>query len=405
MFEKGVSMKIESVAIDKIIPYEKNPRKNDIAVDAVAASIKEFGFKIPILLDKNGTIIAGHTRLKAAIKLGLKEVPCIYADDLNEEQVKALRLADNKTAELADWDFDLLNDELLDIIDIDMTSFGFEELLDARPDLVDEEDFDVDAEVPAIVKAGERYQLGNHILMCGDSTNKEDVTKLLRGGVADLLLTDPPYNVNYSGGTKDKLTIANDDMDDSSFYQFLIDAFANADSVMRPGAAFYIWHADSNGLTFRRACNDAGWQIRQCLIWVKNSMVLGRQDYQWKHEPCLYGWKDGAAHYFVADRTETTVREDDLNEEKTTILRYDKPTSSKLHPTMKPVKLMGDLIYNSSRKGDNVLDLFGGSGTTLIACEETGRNCYMMEYDPHYCDVIISRWEALTGKKAIAITD
>lgn len=402
-------MKIESVAINKIIPYEKNPRKNDVAVDAVAASIKEFGFKIPILLDKNGTIIAGHTRLKAAMKLGLKEVPCIYADDLNEEQVKALRLADNKTAELADWDFDLLNDELLDIIDIDMTSFGFEELLDARPDLEEEEDFDVDAEVPSIVKAGERYQLGNHILMCGDSTNKEDVTKLLRGGVADLLLTDPPYNVNYSGGTKDKLTIANDDMDDSSFYQFLIDAFANADSVMRPGAAFYIWHADSNGLTFRRACNDAGWQIRQCLIWVKNSMVLGRQDYQWRHEPCLYGWKDGASHYFVADRTETTVREDDLEavigEEKTTILRYDKPTSSKLHPTMKPVKLMGDLIYNSSRKGDNVLDLFGGSGTTLIACEETGRNCYMMEYDPHYCDVIISRWEALTGKKAIAITD
>jgi site-specific DNA-methyltransferase (adenine-specific) len=398
-------MEIKMLSVKAITPYDKNPRKNDVAVDAVAASIKEFGFRIPILLDKNGTIIAGHTRLKAATKLGLKEVPCIYADDLNEEQVKALRLADNKTAELADWDFDLLNDELLDIIDIDMTSFGFEELLDARPDLEDEEDFDVDAEVPAIVKAGERYQLGNHILMCGDSTNKEDVTKLLRGGVADLLLTDPPYNVNYSGGTKDKLTIANDDMDDSSFYQFLIEAFANADSVMRPGAAFYIWHADSNGLTFRRACNDAGWQIRQCLIWVKNSMVLGRQDYQWKHEPCLYGWKDGASHYFVADRTETTVREDDLNEEKTTILRYDKPTSSKLHPTMKPVKLMGDLIYNSSRKGDNVLDLFGGSGTTLIACEETGRNCYMMEYDPHYCDVIISRWEALTGKKAIAITD
>lgn len=398
-------MEIKMLSVKAITPYDKNPRKNDVAVDAVAASIKEFGFRIPILLDKNGTIIAGHTRLKAATKLGLKEVPCIYADDLNEEQVKALRLADNKTAELADWDFDLLNDELLDIIDIDMTSFGFEELLDARPDLEDEEDFDVDAEVPAIVKAGERYQLGNHILMCGDSTNREDVTKLLRGGVADLLLTDPPYNVNYSGGTKEKLTIANDDMDDSSFYQFLIDAFANADSVMRPGAAFYIWHADSNGLTFRRACNDAGWQIRQCLIWVKNSMVLGRQDYQWKHEPCLYGWKDGASHYFVADRTETTVREDDLNEEKTTILRYDKPTSSKLHPTMKPVKLMGDLIYNSSRKGDNVLDLFGGSGTTLIACEETDRNCYMMEYDPHYCDVIISRWEALTGKKAIAITD
>lgn len=402
-------MEIKMLSVKAITPYDKNPRKNDVAVDAVAASIKEFGFRIPILLDKNGTIIAGHTRLKAATKLGLKEVPCIYADDLNEEQVKALRLADNKTAELADWDFDLLNDELLDIIDIDMTSFGFEELLDARPDLEDEEDFDVDAEVPAIVKAGERYQLGNHILMCGDSTNKEDVTKLLRGGVADLLLTDPPYNVNYSGGTKEKLTIANDDMDDSSFYQFLIDAFANADSVMRPGAAFYIWHADSNGLTFRRACNDAGWQIRQCLIWVKNSMVLGRQDYQWKHEPCLYGWKDGASHYFVADRTETTVREDELeaviDEEKTTILRYDKPTSSKLHPTMKPVKLMGDLIYNSSRKGDNVLDLFGGSGTTLIACEETGRNCFMMEYDPHYCDVIISRWEALTGKKAVAITD
>lgn len=232
-------------------------------------------------------------------------------------------------------------------------------------------------------------------------------------------MTDPPYNVDYTGKTKDALKIQNDKMQDTAFKTFLEDAFRTADAVMKPGAAFYIWHADSEGLNFRSACRDVGWTIRQCLVWVKNVMVLGRQDYQWMHEPCLYGWKDGAGHYFTEDRTRTTVWEDrpDIKnmkkeemrelllqifdgDELTTVLREKKPAVSALHPTMKPIKLIGRLIHNSSRPGENVLDIFGGSGTTLIACEQLGRNCFMMELDPKYVDVIIERWEQFTGEPA-----
>lgn len=210
----------------------------------------------------------------------------------------------------------------------------------------------------------------------------------MREEKADLLLTDPPYNVNYEGATKEKLTIQNDNMEESEFHKFLQTAFKNADSVMRNGASFYIWHADSEGFNFRSACKLTGWKIRQCLIWVKNSIVLGRQDYQWKHEPCLYGWKDGSSHYFVDDRTQSTIWE------------FNKPIRNSEHPTMKPVELMAKAVNNSSRKGNIVLDIFGGSGSTLIACEQLGRRCYTMEIDPKYCDVIIKRWEMLTGKQA-----
>ena len=240
----------------------------------------------------------------------------------------------------------------------------------------------------------------------------------------DLYLTDPPYNVDYTGGTKDCLKIMNDKMEDSAFRQFLSDSFSSANEVLKKGAAFYIWHADSEGLNFRRAVNDTGWLLKQNLVWVKNSIVLGRQDYQWRHEPCLYGWKDGAPHYFIDDRSQATVIEDaavDYRKLKkdellrlvlkltdvsipNTIIYEDKPTRSELHPTMKPVKLMARLIRNSSRQGERVLDTFGGSGTTLIACEQLNRKCYMMELDPHYCDVIIARWEKLTGKEAVLLS-
>lgn len=380
--------------LSEITPYKNNPRNNDEAVGPVAESIKEFGFKVPIVIDKNGEIVNGHTRYKAAKKLGLETVPVIVADDLSDEQIKAFRLADNKVGEIAAWDLDLLNEELNDILDLDMSAFGFD-VLDNLDDLIeDEKDLDDFTEtVPDEPKSklGDIYQLGSHKLMCGDSTNGADVKKLMNGELADLLLTDPPYNVAYEGKTKDSLTIKNDSMDNDSFRQFLVNAFSSANEVMKPGAVFYIWHADSEGYNFRGACFDIGWTVRQCLIWNKNSMVLGRQDYHWKHEPCLYGWKDGAGHLWASDRKQTTV------------IDYEKPQRNGVHPTMKPVGLFDYQIKNNTKGSDIVLDLFGGSGTTLIACESNGRHARLMEYDPKYVDVIINRWEELTGDKAIKL--
>lgn len=388
--------KIELVEIKDIIPYENNPRFNDGAVEAVAKSIKEFGFKQPLVLDKNKVIIAGHTRLKASKELGLKRVPCIIADDLSAEQVQAYRLADNKTGELAEWDFELLSaelDELLDF-DIDMEEFGFDsELLntdDAEEIIIDDE-FEIKPPVEPKAKLGDLYQLGRHRLLCGDSTDELEVELLMGGEKADMLLTDPPYNVSYEGKTKDALTIQNDEMANDDFREFLVNAFNTADMNMREGAVFYIWHADSEGYNFRGACNDVGWKVRQCLIWNKNSLVLGRQDYHWKHEPCLYGWKDGAGHLWNNDRSQTTV------------LEFDRPTKNLEHPTMKPVPLFDYLMKNNTKKGDKVLDLFGGSGTTIIAGEQNGRDAYVMELDPRYVDVIINRWETLTNEKAVLI--
>lgn len=390
-------MKIQDLDIKSIKAYSKNPRKNDAAVDAVAASIREFGWKQPLVIDPTTMeIVAGHTRYKAAKKLCCKTVPCVMADDLTAEQIKAYRLADNKTAELAEWDFSVLENELAELsemdIDFDMQDFGFDFSETEEPQEIVEDDVpEVDEEGEPTVQVGDIWQLGRHRLMCGDSTDKTTVEKLMNGEKADLLVTDPPYNVAYEGKTQDKLTILNDSMKDGEFHEFLRTAFENADSVMREGGAFYIWHADSEGFNFRSACKQIGWRIRQCLIWVKNAIVLGWQDYQWKHEPCLYGWKDGAAHYFVDDRTQSTVWE------------VNKPLRNGEHPTTKPVELIAKAVNNSSRRGDNVLDLFGGSGTTLIASEQTGRKCYMMELDPKYCDVIIKRWETLTGQKAAKI--
>ena len=382
--------KIEMRRISDLKPYKNNPRKNDKAVDAVAASIKAFGFKQPVVIDDNGEIIAGHTRLKAAKKLGIKTVPCIVADDLTPEQIKAYRLADNKTAELAEWDMELLPLELDDLQEFDMTLFGFE-MPKGRAEAI-EDDYEISVPAEPRTKPGEIYQLGRHRLMCGDATSADCVQVLTGGAQMDMLITDPPYNVGYTGKTADALTILNDKQDADAFRAFLVDAFQAANGAMKPGAVFYIWHAESEGLNFRAACAAAGFTVRQCLIWNKNSMVIGRQDYQWKHEPCLYGWKEGAGHLWASDRKQTTV------------LNFDRPTRNKEHPTMKPVKLFDYQIQNNTKGGDCVLDLFGGSGTTLIACEQNGRNAYVMELDPKYCDVIIHRWEKLTGEKAKRIS-
>lgn len=410
---------IRIINISEVKPYEKNPRNNAEAVKYVARSIEAYGFKQPIVVDKDNVIIAGHTRWLAAKSIGMKDIPAIIADDLSEEEAKQYRLVDNKVAELSTWDFGLLEEELANI-DIDMSLFGFENMSNSdEPDIEDDE-FSESDDIPKRAKAGDIFQLGRHRLLCGDSTDQAAVKKLAGRVEMDLFLTDPPYNVDYTGKTREALKIQNDSKTNEEFQRFLIEAFSSANTVLKPGGAFYIWHADSNGLQFRLACGEAGWKVRQCLIWNKNTLILGRQDYQWKHEPCLYGWKDGAAHYFNSSRAETTVIEDKVDVKKmakaelinyikelrlaidyqTTILNADKPVASTFHPTMKPVTLMGYLIKNSSREGENVLDSFGGSGSTMIACEQLNRTCYMMELDPHYCDVIIARWEKFTGETA-----
>ena len=381
-------MNIEQMKVKDLKPYEKNAKKHDkTQIANVAESIKRFGFAQPLVVDKDNVLIIGHCRLLAAKQLKLREVPVVRMDDLTEEEVKQLRLLDNKLNE-SDWDFDLLMDEVgeLDFDGFDL-DWGFKELEESA--VVEDEAPEPVMENPPISKLGDVWLLGNHRIMCGDSTNEDDVAKLMNGESADLLVTDPPYNVDYEGGTGMK--IQNDSMSDEKFRNFLKDAFTNAINSMKAGAAFYIWHADSEGFNFRTACKEVGLQIRQCLIWQKNSMVMGRQDYQWKHEPCLYGWKDGAGHKWNADRKQTTI------------LEFDRPTKSDLHPTMKPVNLISYQVRNSSEQGDLVLDLFGGSGSTLMACEQLGRTCYTMEYDPRYADVIVKRWENFTHKKAVLL--
>lgn len=407
-------MNIIELDIDQIHPYENNPRINDQAVDAVAKSIKDFGFKVPIVVDKNNVIVTGHTRYKASLKLGLKKVPCIKADDLDDKKIRAFRLVDNKVSELAEWDMTLLNEELSLLDDFDMGSFGFD-VIEQEPEAF-EDDFDVDEAIPEVpnAKPGDIYRLGRHYLMCGDSTTS-DVDKLTFNEPMDMVLTDPPYNVDYSEDRK----IENDNMSSVQFVDFLTKAFKNVHDSLKPGGAFYIWYASRTGVEFETALRNVELEVRQQLIWNKNSLVLGRQDYQWKHEPCLYGWKDGT-HSFVNERDLTTVIDDEdytkmdkahllkllekIYSLKSTVIDCERPTKSALHPTMKPIKLMGYLIKNSSKQGDKVLDLFGGSGSTLIACEQLGRDCYMMEYDPKYVDVIIARWEELTGQKAELIS-
>lgn len=388
---------IELWEISRLIEYARNPRKNDHAVDRIAAAIHEFGFRVPILAKSDGSLIDGHLRLKAARKLNLEKVPVIIADDMTDVQIKAFRISVNKMADLAEWDDELLAlefDELADLgFDTELTGFSQDEIDGLIPQQVKEgltdEDETPEPPVEPVTVLGDVWLLGNHRLVCGDSTSIDDISKLCGDQLVDMWLTDPPYNVGYEGKTKDALKIKNDSMGDDQFRQFLRDAYSAADTVMKPGAVFYIWHADSEGYNFRGAAKDAGWTVRQCLIWKKQTMVMGRQDYHWKHEPCLYGWKEGAGHLWAADRKQTTI------------LEFDRPSRNGEHPTIKPVSLFEYQILNNTKGGDIVLDSFGGSGTTMIACEKNGRNARLMELDPKYCDVIIKRWQDFTGKEAI----
>lgn len=382
------------VDVKALKPWVKNPRKNEAAVGAVADSIKRFGFGAPLLARKaNGEIIAGHTRLKAALKMGLTEVPVRYLD-LTEAEAHALALADNKVGELADWDDALLTEVLKGMADageniekLGWSSNEIEKMIRAGDAGEDGEVIEPPAE--PTTKTGDLWLLGEHRLLCGDSTKVDDVARLMGGAKADLMLTDPPYNVDYTGKTKDALKVANDSMEDTDFREFLRSCFESAFNILKPGASFYVFHADLEGYNFRGSVKDCGQEVRQCLIWVKDVLVMGRQDYQWQHEPCLYGWKDGAAHGWYSDRKQTTL------------LRFDRPTRSEDHPTMKPVEMFVYLMGNSTAPQGLAYDPFLGSGTTLIAAEQLGRKCYGMELSPAYCDVIVKRWETMTGKKAV----
>lgn len=386
--------------IADISPYENNPRKNDEAVKYVAESIRTFGFKVPIVIDKHGIIVAGHTRYKAAKKLNLKEVPCIVADDLTDEQVKAFRLADNKVAEKAEWDFELLDLELDDLLDFDMTVFGFdEEEEDEKKPEIYEDDYEIEPPEEPKAKRGDIYKLGNHRLMCGDSTSIEDVERLMGGEKACMGFTDPPWNVNHGAVKEDNAqgyrprTILNDFMGTEEFKEFMNKAFASLNFAMKDGAMTYVVMSaqEWGNMMLTLAQNNYHWS--STIIWNKDSLVLSRKDYHTKYEPIWYGWKEGTRLCPLEDRKQSDVWD------------IPRPKKSEEHPTMKPVELVARAITNSSKKGDIVIDLFGGSGTTLIASEQTDRCCRMMELDPKYVDVIVNRWEQLTGEKAELIND
>ena len=415
-------MEIEKVSLKSILEYENNAKLHpQEQIEQIKKSILEFGNNDPIAVDENNIIIEGHGRYHALKQLGYDEVEIIRLTHLSDEQKRAYILAHNKLTMNTDFDIEMLEVELESIEEIDMSDFGFEIELEVEKDVQEDNYEEDEGEYVPRSQEGDIWQLGRHRLMCGDSTDVNNLEKLCDGAVIDLLVTDPPYNVAYEGKTEDALTIQNDEMDDTSFRQFLQAAFFAADSVLKPGGAFYIWHADSEGYNFRGACRDVGWQVRQCLIWNKNAMVMGRQDYQWKHEPCLYGWKSGAGHYFVDNRSLTTIIEnvDDLKKmskkelieyieemqaiTSTTIIDEAKPTRNAIHPTMKPLKLIERLVKNSSRKGENVLDSFNGGGSTLMVCEQLGRTYFGMELDPRYVDATIARWEEYTGQEAVKL--
>lgn len=416
-----MKLKVEYYPIDSIKPYENNAKiHTEEQVAQIIRSIQEFGMNDPIAIwSEDNIIIEGHGRLMACKELGMKEVPVIRLDDLTDEQRKAYTLVHNQTTMNTGFDLDILNAEL-ESLDIDMSEFGFEDITEDDID-IEEDGFEFDEEEQRPEpksKPGQIYQLGNHRLMCGDSTKPEDVKKLMNGELADLVVTDPPYNVNVKNSQG--MQIENDDMEDKAFKEFLVKAFGNLESSLKEGGAFYIWYASKEHINFEQALNENDLYVRQQLVWVKNSFILGRSDYHWRHELCLYGWKEGEGHYFIDDRTQSTIIEDagvdfdKLKKEEaiemlkkiykdgisTTAIYEDKPTVNDLHPTMKPLSLLARLIKNSSQAKENVLDLFGGSGSTLITCEQLDRKCYMMEFDPVYVDVIIKRWEDFTGKKA-----
>jgi len=427
---------IVSRKVDDLIPYARNSRTHsDAQVAQIAASVREFGWTNPVLVDGESGIIAGHGRVLAARKLGMDEVPCIELAGLSDTQRRAYIIADNKLALNAGWDEEMLRLEISELGDLgfDLALTGFsDEDMDAlfAKDAVQEGLTDPD-DVPdladPISKQGDVWVLGAHKVMCGDSTSLVDVELLMGGLMADACWTDPPYNVNYESKLAGK--IKNDSMADGKFRAFLYDAFISAYAVMKPGAPIYVAHADTEGLNFRGAFKDAEFKISGCLVWAKDSLVLGRSDYQWQHEPVLYGWKPGAAHRWYGGRKQTTLMQlggsvftqnedgtvtakigdqsivisgDNLKatQAESTIIRCEKPKRSSEHPTMKPVELISKMLRNSTREGDIVLDLFGGSGSTLISCQMLGRQARLMELDAKFVDVIVRRWQEFTGKQA-----
>ena len=382
---------MQLVDINKLIPYVNNARTHNAQqINKLRSSLREFGFINPVIIDRDFNVIAGHGRIMAAKEEGINEVPCVFVDYLTEAQKKAYILADNRMAMDAGWDEELLKVEIeaLQTEDFDLSLTGFDEselagFFDTADDAKDD-DFDVDAELgkPPVTKSGDLWLLGNHRLLCGDSTKEESYTLLMNDKKANLVVTDPPYNVNYQG-TAGK--IKNDNLENDKFYQFLFDAFTCMEKVMADDASIYVFHADTEGLNFRKAFADAGFYLSGTCIWKKQSLVLGRSPYQWQHEPCLFGWKKNGKHQWYSDRKQTTIWE------------FDKPKKNGDHPTMKPVPLIAYPIKNSSMSNCIVLDPFGGSGSTLIACEQTNRICHTIELDEKYCDVIVKRYIEQVG--------
>ena len=396
-------LQLEQWPLSRLIAYARNPRKNDHVVDQMVSVIKEFGFRIPIIAKSTGEVVDGHLRLKAAKQLSLETVPVLLADDLSPEQIKAFRLLANRSATWADWDNELLGLELAELkdagFDLDLTGFGDEELaaLLGGNEMTGLTEDDTVPELPAnpTTRTGDLWVLGNHRLLCGDSTVISDVEKLMNGQLADMAFTDPPYNVDYGNIAKDKMRgkdrrIMNDALGEG-FYQFLYDACLNLLLVTK--GACYVCMSSSELHTLQKAWIDAGGKWSTFIIWAKNTFTLGRADYQRQYEPILYGWKDGTQHFWCGDRDQSDI------------WNYNKPRVNDLHPTMKPVELVERALKNSSKSRDIVIDLFGGSGTTLIACEKNNRQARLIEMDPKYVDVIIKRWEEYTGKKAIRESD
>ena len=415
-------MEIVYKTLGELTPYENNPRNNDEAVQYVKNSIEKFGFKVPIVIDKDGVIVAGHTRYKASMELDLAQVPCIVADDLTEEEIRAFRLADNKTAEAATWNMGMLDEELA-TIGFDMAQFGFDE---DDFGLADDEEI-IEDDVPEIVETrcqlGDLWQLGNHRLICGDSTDVTVIDRLMDGVKADLVVTDPPYNMGYegAGNTKDRKSkrILNDKMSEEKFEEFLGDVYNAYFLSMKDGASIYVFYKELGSGVFMRKMRDSGLTYKQELVWVKSQLVLGGSKYQSMYEPCVMGCKGKSIKKWNGRRNQRSVIEtlDFMNEDELRnvikelladaddidVLRENKQRVNDLHPTMKPIRLLAKLIKNSSDMHDIVMDLFGGSGSTLIACEQLNRKCYMAELDPHYCDVIIQRWENFTGEQAVKL--
>lgn len=384
---------MQLISIDKLVPYVNNARTHSKEqITKLRSSLREFGFINPVIIDKSYSIIAGHGRVLAAKEEGITEVPCVLVDYLTEAQKKAYIIADNRFAQDAGWDEELLRIEIEALqaaaFDISLTGFELAEIDDLfKEDVKDgikDDEFDVNEELkkPTITKSSDVWQLGNHRLICGDSTKTETYEVLMCGKKANLVVTDPPYNVNYEGSAG---KIKNDNMGNDAFYQFLFDAFNNMEKAMAADASIYVFHADTEGLNFRKAFADAGFYLSGTCIWKKQSLVLGRSPYQWQHEPCLFGWKKIGKHQWYSGRKETTIWE------------FDKPKKNGDHPTMKPIPLIAYPIMNSSMSNCIVLDPFGGSGSTLIACEQTNRICYTIELDEKFCDVIVKRYIEQVG--------